>query len=95
VFFFEKKNQKTFANLVRPAGPDGRQHEKVFCFFFSKKKCLLLSVGGGAGPALAFPTFDRLASTAPPNGAALPMPDPMNDIALVGRRAPVWLRGAT
>jgi hypothetical protein len=39
VFFFEKKNQKTFATLGR-AFP-GRQKPKgtkVFCFFFSKKK---------------------------------------------------------
>jgi hypothetical protein len=43
MFFFEKKNQKTFAH-----GPDApRSHgelrrcphqAKVFCFFFSKKK---------------------------------------------------------
>jgi hypothetical protein len=44
-FFFEKKNQKTFARL----GPDcrnGRAPEgtKVFCFFFSKKKYFLSSL---------------------------------------------------
>jgi hypothetical protein len=32
MFFFEKKNQKTFTY----SGP--RQRVKVFCFFFSKKK---------------------------------------------------------
>jgi hypothetical protein len=41
-FFFEKKNQKTFATLGR-ALPEGRQPEdqKVFCCFFSKKQTLL------------------------------------------------------
>jgi hypothetical protein len=42
VFFFEKKNQKTFmslgAEMERP-----RQQTKVFCFFFSKKKAFLSS----------------------------------------------------
>ncbi len=33
--FFEKKDQKTFASW--------RQHSKVFCFFFSKKKAFLSS----------------------------------------------------
>jgi hypothetical protein len=46
-FFFEEKNQKTFtscgsftmrdlAGKLEPA-----EELKVFCFFFSKKKCLL------------------------------------------------------
>jgi xanthine dehydrogenase iron-sulfur cluster and FAD-binding subunit A len=41
-FFFEKKNQKTFANLasVHPERPQPKQ-SKVFCFFFSKKKAFL------------------------------------------------------
>jgi len=41
MFFFEKKNQKTFT----PCGPRqpqrARQSPKVFCFFFSKKKFFL------------------------------------------------------
>jgi len=40
MFFFEKKNQKTFASLSRTS----YQHPselKVFCFFFSKKKAFL------------------------------------------------------
>jgi hypothetical protein len=39
MFFFEKKNQKTFATLGRAfrAKPQPQQ-SKVFCFFFSKKK---------------------------------------------------------
>jgi len=40
VFFFEKKNQKTFACLR--ALPARRAPQiKVFCFFFSKKKTFL------------------------------------------------------
>jgi hypothetical protein len=43
-FFFEKKNQKTFATLAYAAGGGRDSDPKVFCFFFSKKKtfpCLL------------------------------------------------------
>jgi hypothetical protein len=38
MFFFEKKNQKTFANLasLHPGKPKPEQ-SKVFWFFFSKK----------------------------------------------------------
>jgi len=38
-FFFEKKNQKTFAYWARACGQS--EGVKVFCFFFSKKKTLL------------------------------------------------------
>jgi hypothetical protein len=40
LFFFEKKNQKTFA--IWRAGPGERTHQiaKVFCFFSSEKKTL-------------------------------------------------------
>jgi hypothetical protein len=40
-FFFEKKNQKTFANLISlyPFRPQPKQ-SKVFCFFFFKKEVL-------------------------------------------------------
>jgi hypothetical protein len=40
-FFFEKKNQKTFASLGRayPERPKPKR-TKVFCFFFSKKEVL-------------------------------------------------------
>jgi hypothetical protein len=40
LFFFEKKNQKTFATLVCAVGQRVAQVTKVFCFFFSKKKSL-------------------------------------------------------
>jgi hypothetical protein len=42
MFFFEKKNQKTFARcrgLISTI--DAAQIIKVFCFFFSKKKTFL------------------------------------------------------
>ncbi len=40
MFFFAKKNQKTFVSLAR-AGSEVRDSEaSVFCFFFSKKKAL-------------------------------------------------------
>jgi len=42
VFFFEKKNQKTFMSLGA-AMERPRQQTKVFCFFFSKKKSFLSS----------------------------------------------------
>jgi hypothetical protein len=38
-FFFEKKNQKTFAYWARACGQS--KGVKVFCFFFSKKKTFL------------------------------------------------------
>jgi len=43
VFFFEKKNQKTFVCLyprkvTRITAGHTSVREKVFCFFFSKKK---------------------------------------------------------
>jgi hypothetical protein len=39
-FFFEKKKQKTFASLgsLYPRKAEAKRI-KVFCFFFSKKKC--------------------------------------------------------
>jgi hypothetical protein len=39
MFFFEKKNQKTFA--LAPRLPAVSARAKVFCFFFSKKKAFL------------------------------------------------------
>jgi hypothetical protein len=49
MFFFEKKNQKTFTRLAprklethTPGGEGARA--KVFCFFFSKKKLFLTSL---------------------------------------------------
>jgi hypothetical protein len=49
-FFFEKKNQKTFASLgwAHPVRPQPNQ-SKVFCFFFSKKKALLPLVSEDLG----------------------------------------------
>jgi hypothetical protein len=41
MFFFEKKNQKTFAIWDRAQGQRGAKKSKVFCFFFSKKKTFL------------------------------------------------------
>jgi hypothetical protein len=38
MFFFEKKNQKTFAHWRASAGWARDSDSKVFCFFFSKKK---------------------------------------------------------
>jgi len=38
MFFFEKKNQKTFALMARTSTAARDSGEKVFCFFFSKKK---------------------------------------------------------
>jgi hypothetical protein len=40
MFFFEKKNQKTFIPLPRV------KEEKSFCFFFFRKRRLLLSSEG-------------------------------------------------
>jgi hypothetical protein len=42
-FFFEKKKQKTFISLGPGVGAAkaARSGAKVFCFFFSKKKCFL------------------------------------------------------
>jgi hypothetical protein len=41
MFFFEKKNQKTFASLSRTYHQHAPEDVKVFCFFFSKKKAFL------------------------------------------------------
>jgi len=38
MFFFEKKNQKTFESLSRTVLQRLPEDIKVFCFFFSKKK---------------------------------------------------------
>jgi hypothetical protein len=45
MFFFEKKNQKTFVSLPAAGWWLGAKHEaiqkiKVFCFFSSEKKTL-------------------------------------------------------
>jgi short-subunit dehydrogenase len=42
MFFFEKKNQKTFATWPRSCLHLGVQFAKVFCFFSSEKKTFLL-----------------------------------------------------
>jgi len=41
MFFFEKKNQKTFARCRGPSRQNLPKDIKVFCFFFSKKKAFL------------------------------------------------------
>jgi hypothetical protein len=45
VFFFEKKNQKTFVPCCVGPGERTRQGPKVFCFFSSEKKTFLLTSG--------------------------------------------------
>jgi hypothetical protein len=40
LFFFEKKNQKTFVTWRTWPGWRTRQKTKVFCFFSSEKKSL-------------------------------------------------------
>jgi hypothetical protein len=40
-FFFEKKNQKTFATLARMGRQVRDQAAKVFCFFASEKQAFL------------------------------------------------------
>jgi hypothetical protein len=37
-FFFEKKNQKTFASMACAAGSNRDSDIKVFCFFSLEKK---------------------------------------------------------
>jgi hypothetical protein len=44
VFFFEKKNQKTFANGARASRLRRDSGAKVFCFFSSEKKTSFLSL---------------------------------------------------
>jgi len=41
MFFFEKKNQKTFDYLYPTVRRTRHELIKVFCFFFSKKKFFL------------------------------------------------------
>jgi hypothetical protein len=41
MFFFEKKNQKTFTHWRARCDWREPQVAKVFCFFFSKKKAFL------------------------------------------------------
>jgi hypothetical protein len=43
VFFFERKNQKTFGLWHTWPGERTRQRAKVFCFFSSEKKTFLKS----------------------------------------------------
>jgi hypothetical protein len=41
MFFFEKKNQKTFDHGARAGRPRRDSGAKVFCFFSSEKKTFL------------------------------------------------------
>ena len=43
MFFFEKKNQKTFHRLTHPSRQAVPKRMKVFCFFLTKKQALLAS----------------------------------------------------
>jgi hypothetical protein len=54
-FFFEKKNQKTFATEYAPLGGARDSIVKVFCFFFSKKKRFLKVQKGAAQAAPLLP----------------------------------------
>jgi uncharacterized lipoprotein YmbA len=69
MFFFEKKNQKTFASLgslyQERRQPD---HTKGFCFFFSKRKILatawaVCALAGCASPDSTFYTLQQRAGT--------------------------------
>jgi hypothetical protein len=46
-FFFEKKNQKTFAIEVRHADTSATPMSKSFCFFFQKEALLFLPAPSG------------------------------------------------
>jgi peptidylprolyl isomerase len=50
VFLFEKKNQKTFANLAYALPQPAHQGAKVFCFFFSKKKAFFATLAAVFAP---------------------------------------------
>jgi len=43
MFFFEKKNQKTFAQGARPVQPARRIRQKFFAAFLQKSSAFLLS----------------------------------------------------
>jgi hypothetical protein len=44
MFFFEKKNQKTFTSLgLACPGEAGAEQIRVFCFFSSEKKAFYIS----------------------------------------------------
>jgi aminopeptidase N len=61
MFFFEKKNQRTFGLWRMRPGDRTRQRIKVFCFFSSEKKTFLLAgavSAAGLCPALAEAPFD-------------------------------------
>jgi hypothetical protein len=47
VFFFEKKNQKTFATVPRSCRHLRAQLAKVFCFFSSEEKTFLYGIAPG------------------------------------------------
>jgi hypothetical protein len=47
MFFFEKKNQETFATLARSCLHVRAQAAKVFCFFSSEQKTFLLLAAAG------------------------------------------------
>jgi hypothetical protein len=47
MFFFEKKNQKTFVPWFTSVATRVTKETKVFCFFSSEKKCFLQDVDKG------------------------------------------------
>ena len=52
MFFFEKKNQKTFIFMAFGAGEARNSATKVFCFFSSEKKTSFLCLDAGRAGAL-------------------------------------------
>jgi len=57
MFFFEKKNQKTFDSFDGFLLQNPLKIPKVFCFFFSKKKAFFLSAVMGRWWAAKQPTL--------------------------------------
>jgi len=43
MFFFEKKNQKTFAHCIAPAAKRVSKKSKAVCFFFQKRSAFFLN----------------------------------------------------
>jgi hypothetical protein len=84
MFFFEKKNQKTFASLKRSQQQRAPQEIKVFCFFFSKKKAFLpFLLAMGAASALHAQQVAKPAVGANQIFSALVQPDRPVEVGLL------------